>query len=40
MGLPDPGRKLQHGRFLAFAKLGQEDDLAVREFQRIVMDVG
>jgi hypothetical protein len=32
-------RKLQHGRFLALAKLGQEDDLAVREFQRIVMDV-
>jgi hypothetical protein len=31
--------ELQHGRFLAFAKLGQEHDLAVREF-KIVMDVG
>src|SRR5215471_4938235 len=30
-------RKLQHRRFLAFAKRGQEHDLTVGEFQRVVM---
>jgi hypothetical protein len=33
------GWQLQHGRFLALAQLGQEDGLAVRELQRIVVAV-
>ncbi len=33
-------RQLQNGRLLTFAQLGQEHDLSIRKFERIVMHVG
>src|SRR5262247_3349106 len=37
---PSGCRELQHGAVLALAKAGDQDDLPVGEFQRVVMRIG
>lgn len=37
VGRTSTARQLQYGRVLAFAKIGYQNDLSVRELERIVM---